>query len=538
MGDGRGGCHCRIESLVRRGPDSRPLGGKGPRGALIGRHNWSSTRLGPLASWPEGRRTVFSVFLSSPGSMAILWGEEGLIRPTAAYAELAGGYSLPLLGRPVRDAWPELRGFHDRVLPKVRSSKALSHKDMELRLHRHAPPCRPSSTWTTRPSGAETASRLRSTPRWPRQRPSRAGARPAGAQIAGLDRRPADAPRVRRWRRPVHLRLGPGRRPVHRGRTLRPAREPRLGGLRQGTAAGRHDGLGSARGPARVAGGGGVRHRPGADCRHQCRVMGADCSLRWIAAAGWVELAYDRAPLCFTGVFLDFERRRAAETERPLRAFLDAVPGHAKPGTGRGGSSSSIVATRRTASAGPWPISYPTQRRHRHHGERPPHHGRWRHGADRGAIQLQRRNAGGLVLDQGAAARPWRRGGRPGGFLPRYQRAQGRRGRAGRMRSALPDHGGLRADHALGHGRLGHLHPSGPPWREFTGSTTREAMDDGRPVLEHPDDKSRTLRALSEASSLRPFRLEYRMRRADGAWRWVIDAPRPGRALEASSWAS
>jgi PAS domain S-box-containing protein len=61
-------------------------------------------------------------------------------------------------------------------------------------------------------------------------------------------------------------------------------------------------------------------------------------------------------------------------------------------------------------------------------------------------------------------------------------------------------------------------------WLEFTGRTLEQALDDGRGGGVHPEDAARsreTYRAAFEAR--RRFAMEYRLRRRDGAYRWIAD---------------
>lgn len=65
-------------------------------------------------------------------------------------------------------------------------------------------------------------------------------------------------------------------------------------------------------------------------------------------------------------------------------------------------------------------------------------------------------------------------------------------------------------------------------WYEFTGQTAAEAEGFGWLDATHPDDKARVEEAFLVANAARmPFRAEYRLRRADGAYRWAIDAASP-----------
>src|SRR5215510_6296460 len=68
-------------------------------------------------------------------------------------------------------------------------------------------------------------------------------------------------------------------------------------------------------------------------------------------------------------------------------------------------------------------------------------------------------------------------------------------------------------------------------WYEFTGQTEEEALGKGGfgwLDVVHPDDREESGRIFLEANKKRkPFTLDYRLRRADGMYRWVIDAGRP-----------
>jgi PAS domain S-box-containing protein len=65
-------------------------------------------------------------------------------------------------------------------------------------------------------------------------------------------------------------------------------------------------------------------------------------------------------------------------------------------------------------------------------------------------------------------------------------------------------------------------------WYEYTGQSRLEGEGFGWLGTTHPDDRPEAERAfLTDNAAQRPFRVEYRLRRADGAYRWAIDAARP-----------
>ena len=73
------------------------------------------------------------------------------------------------------------------------------------------------------------------------------------------------------------------------------------------------------------------------------------------------------------------------------------------------------------------------------------------------------------------------------------------------------------------------------PWCEFTGQAAEAGLGAGWLEAIHPDDRGAAREARRAAHArLAPFRLEYRLRRHDGEYRWVSDsaAPRLGAAGE------
>ena len=65
-------------------------------------------------------------------------------------------------------------------------------------------------------------------------------------------------------------------------------------------------------------------------------------------------------------------------------------------------------------------------------------------------------------------------------------------------------------------------------WYELTGQTPDEGLGYGWLDVVHPDDRGSSGEVFAEANRRRvPFRLDYRLRRSDGQYRWAIDAGQP-----------
>jgi PAS domain S-box-containing protein len=78
-----------------------------------------------------------ALLLQSPIAIVMLWGPEGVMIYNDAYSRFGGARHPGLLGRKVREAWPEVADFNDHVLKAVlHGGQTLSYNDRELWLNR------------------------------------------------------------------------------------------------------------------------------------------------------------------------------------------------------------------------------------------------------------------------------------------------------------------------------------------------------------------------------------------------------------------
>ena len=66
------------------------------------------------------------------------------------------------------------------------------------------------------------------------------------------------------------------------------------------------------------------------------------------------------------------------------------------------------------------------------------------------------------------------------------------------------------------------------PWLAFTGRLLEQELGNGWVDGVHPDDREECFTIYSESfEARRPFSMQYRLRRHDGEYRWLLDEGRP-----------
>jgi PAS domain S-box-containing protein len=87
---------------------------------LMRAHDWAATPLGPPEAWPEGLKVPLRMMLTSRFEMWLGWGEDMAFFYNDAYMPTLGVKHPQALGRPTREVWSEifeeLRGRFDSVM--------------------------------------------------------------------------------------------------------------------------------------------------------------------------------------------------------------------------------------------------------------------------------------------------------------------------------------------------------------------------------------------------------------------------------------
>ncbi len=114
--------------------------GGGEMGERIRAFNWQDNSLGPILGWSHSLRTAVNIVLQSPVPLVMLWGPDGIMLYNDAYSEFAGARHPFLLGSKVLEGWSEVADFNRRVMECCLNGETLSFKDQQLTLYRNNVP--------------------------------------------------------------------------------------------------------------------------------------------------------------------------------------------------------------------------------------------------------------------------------------------------------------------------------------------------------------------------------------------------------------
>src|SRR6478609_3864790 len=76
--------------------------------ARVNEFDWAATPLGPAKNWSQSLKWSVELILASGFPMSVRWGPDLIMIYNDAYAELLGSKHPHVLGKPLREVWPEI----------------------------------------------------------------------------------------------------------------------------------------------------------------------------------------------------------------------------------------------------------------------------------------------------------------------------------------------------------------------------------------------------------------------------------------------
>ena len=113
------------------------LAGGGDTGALIRAFDWASTALGPAHAWPQSLRSALSIGLNSSFPIALYWGSDLVLLYNDEWSPILGHKHPWALGRPAREAWPEIWHIIEPLFQQVLTTgEPIRQRDQLLPMQR------------------------------------------------------------------------------------------------------------------------------------------------------------------------------------------------------------------------------------------------------------------------------------------------------------------------------------------------------------------------------------------------------------------
>ncbi|MDR6967986.1 PAS domain S-box-containing protein [Flavobacterium arsenatis] len=112
----------------------------GEMGSIIRSHDWSSTSIGPIDSWPQSLLTTLSIILNSNFPMFLFWGDDCICFYNDAYRPSLGndGKHPFAIGKSAEEVWPEI---WNKIKPQIdevmAGGKATWSEDQLLPIYRN-----------------------------------------------------------------------------------------------------------------------------------------------------------------------------------------------------------------------------------------------------------------------------------------------------------------------------------------------------------------------------------------------------------------
>ncbi|HEX6600087.1 MAG TPA: PAS domain-containing protein [Gemmatimonadaceae bacterium] len=103
--------------------------GDGEMRRRVREHDWASTPLGPIESWPLTLRSTVDTLLSSAFATIVLWGPEFIQIYNDAYVPIIGVKHPYALGRANRQVWPEVWDINGPIFEQVMGGETITRED-------------------------------------------------------------------------------------------------------------------------------------------------------------------------------------------------------------------------------------------------------------------------------------------------------------------------------------------------------------------------------------------------------------------------
>jgi hypothetical protein len=110
------------------------LRGGGAMGALIRCHDWLTTPLGTLDSWPQSLKTAVSLMLRAQQPMFIGWGPHCISLYNDSYISILGAKHPHALGHSMAEVWSEIWDELRQLNEAVMGGESLSFEYKPLLL--------------------------------------------------------------------------------------------------------------------------------------------------------------------------------------------------------------------------------------------------------------------------------------------------------------------------------------------------------------------------------------------------------------------
>lgn len=122
------------------------LAGGGEMGALMRAHDWSTSPVGDPSTWPQSLRSVVQLMLSNRQLMFVAWGPELAFLYNDGYAPALGAKHPSALGRPSREVWSDIWGDIEPLVAEALAGGTTWSENLHLVMERNG---YPEDAWFT-----------------------------------------------------------------------------------------------------------------------------------------------------------------------------------------------------------------------------------------------------------------------------------------------------------------------------------------------------------------------------------------------------